>query len=398
MKILRFPVFIFCVCLTATTYGQIKLTENAEVAIVTIGPYQPEVYSAFGHSGFLVRDVNQNINWFYNYGLYDFEQENFFLNFAFGLLKYKVGVGDYRRVFYHHQKLENRFVKEQFLNFTLQEKQQLFDFLQENVKPENAEYLYNYVYDNCATKLPEVINKLFPGRINYDFSYKVAGKSVRNLMDDYLEYQAWGDFGIDLGLGLQIDKEADAETYLFLPDYVHLAFEKATIKRDSVEVPLVIQSKFYPAPKPEEWDNGLLTPFNFFLIMFFIVGFITNRDFKRQKRTKWIDGVLFSLAGVVGLWVAFLWFGTEHLSKWNLNILWALPTHLVAISLLSKASYRKAMKYYFKGAAIWYAVLLLIWALLPQPLHMSLVPLVLAMVLRGFYIGYDLRKPRKHNT
>ncbi|MEM9340784.1 MAG: DUF4105 domain-containing protein, partial [Bacteroidota bacterium] len=359
--------------------------------IITIGPYQPEVYSAFGHSGILVRDASKKINRFYNYGLYDFEQENFFLNFAFGLLKYKVGVNDYRRVFYYHTSVQNRFVKEQFLNLTLEEKQRFFDFLEENIKPENAEYIYNYVYNNCATKLPEVIDQLFPGRVMYDFSYKVEEKSVRDLMDDYLGFQPWGDFGIDLGLGQQIDKEADERTYLFLPDYVHYALEKATIKRDSVEVPFVSDSRVYPAPKEEKLKNGVMTPFNVFVVLFFVVGFITNRDFKRRKRTRWIDTALFSFAGFIGLWVAFLWFGTDHLSKWNLNIFWALPTHIVVIFLSKKGKLKPFVKNYFKFTGIWYLILLLIWAILPQPLHMSLVPLVLTMVLRALYLSYDLK-------
>ena len=145
-------------------------------------------------------------------------------------------------------------------------------------------------------------------------------------------------------------------------------------------------------PEPEEFKNGLLTPFNVFVILFFVVGFITNRNFKTGKRTKWIDTILFFFAGLVGLWVAFLWFGTEHLSKGNLNILWAIPIHVLVAFFISKARFNGFMRYYFKFTAYWYCLLLVMWALLPQPLHMSLVPFVLTMVLRAFYISYDLKK------
>ncbi len=394
MKLISFKIFILSIFAILSVKSQVQLSENAEIAIITIGPYQQEVYSAFGHSGILVQDHSQKINRFYNYGLYDFEQENFFLNFAFGLLKYKVGVNDYRRVFYYHTKMQNRFIKEQYLNLTLTEKQLFFDFLENNIKPENAEYLYNYVYDNCASKLPEIIDRLFPDRVSYDYNYKVKGKTVRNLMDDYLDFQPWGDFGIDIALGQQIDKEADARTYLFLPDYVHYALEKAKMKRDSVEVPFVKNSKVFPVAKEESLKNGVFTPFNMFVVLFFVIGFITNRDFKHQKRTKWVDVVLFSFAGFIGVWVAFLWFGTEHLSKWNLNILWAFPTHFIIVFVISRDKFSRLSRNYFKITGFWYVLLLLIWALLPQPLHMSLVPLVLAMVLRAFYINYDLKKQK----
>ena len=387
-------VFLGLLFLSAVySKAQVRLSEEAEIVVITIGPYQGEVWSAFGHSGIRVVDPNTGIDWFYNYGLYDFDQENFFLNFAQGLLKYKVGVGKYERVFAYY-KNQNRYVKEQYLNLTSAEKQKFFDFLQNNVRPENAEYLYNYVYDNCATKIRDVAEQLYPDRIAFDYSYKAEDKSIRDLMDDYLDDQPWGDFAIDLGLGQQIDKEATAYEYMFLPDYIHTAFSGAMIDRDSLKVPLVKREVSAFMPEEEAITNGLFTPFNTFVLLFFIVGLITHRNMKYEKRTKWIDALIFSVVGFAGWWVVFLWFGTEHLSQRNLNILWAIPFHLPLAFFISKARYRNFFRIYFKVAAYWYCGVLLIWALLPQPLHQSLVPLVLTMVLRGFYISYDLGKQK----
>ncbi|MEQ9402211.1 MAG: DUF4105 domain-containing protein [Cyclobacteriaceae bacterium] len=383
-------LFLLFFLLGSATTAQTRLSDEAEIAMITIGPYQGEVWSAFGHSGIRVYDPQNNIDWFYNYGLYDFDQENFFLNFAKGLLKYRVGVGRYENVvkFYSGQ---NRSIREQYLNLNRVEKQQFFNFLQNNIRPENAEYIYNYVYDNCATKLRDITEELYPGRVSFDMSYVEEGKTVRDLMDDYLDYQPWGEFGINLGLGTQIDVEAPGYDYMFLPDYIFKAFAGAKLKNDSSEVLLVSRTEIIYTPTEELHSKSLLTPQAFFVLLFFIIGFITNRNFKTGKRTRWIDTFLFSLAGFVGMWVAFLWLGTEHLSKWNLNILWAIPFHLPIAFMISRERFRKFMRNYFKIVAIWYCVLLVIWVLLPQPLGMPLVPLVLAMVLRGFYISYDLR-------
>ena len=391
LKSFRGITLLLATLSTGMLQAQATLSQKAEVVIVTVGPYQGEVWSAFGHSGIRIVDPANRIDVIFDYGLFDFEQENFILNFAKGLLNYSVGAREYPR-FVAVQKYYNRYVKEQYLNLTMQEKQQVYEYLINNIKPENAEYLYNYVYDNCATKLRDIPLELFPNRVQFDLSYKAEGKTVRNLMDDYLNYQPWGDLGIDLGLGQQIDKEAPADVYMFLPEYIFKAYAGATIDRDSLSVPLVKRSEIVFTPEPEQLKNGILTPLNAFILLFFIVGFVTNRNFKTGKRTKWIDVLLFSLAGFVGLWVAFLWLGTEHLSKWNLNILWAIPLHLPIAFLISKEKFRRFMKGYFKVIGIWYAVLLVVWAILPQPLHMSLVPLVLAMVLRAFYISYDLGK------
>jgi len=380
----------------AATYlnGQIKLTEKAEIAVVTIGPYQGEPWSAFGHNGFRVVDPALGIDWFYDYGLYDFNQENFFLNFAKGLLKYRVGVREWKRT-YQVQRYLKRYIKLQYLNLTQQEKQQLFDFLQENVKPENAEYLYHYVYDNCATKIRDVLVENFPDRITFDLSYKVPGKTIRQLMDDYLGQQAWGDFGIDIGLGLEVDKEATAEEYMFLPPYIYKALAGATILRSGAAEPLVKEAEDAYIPDQESTLSVWITPFNLFLILFFVSGLITHRDLKFERRTKWIDYLMFGFAGFVGWWVVYLWFGTAHMSKNNLNILWAIPFHFPLVFFSAKERFRAFFKTYFKVAAFWYGGLLLVWALLPQPLHKALVPLVLAMLLRSFYLSYFLRPKKK---
>ncbi len=373
------------------TKAQVRLSEDAEIAVITIGPYQGEVWSAFGHSGIRIKDSQNKIDWFYNYGLYDFKQENFLLNFAQGLLKYKVGVTTYDRV-YKFYKSQNRYIREQYLNLTLEEKQKYFDFLQNNVKPENAEYLYNYVYDNCATKIRDVMEELYPNRITFDLSYKKEGKSIRKLMNDYLDYQPWGDFAINLGLGIQIDKEASGYEYMFLPEYVYEAFSGSSISRDDVMVPLILNEVESFTPKDEAYANRLLTPFNTFVLLFFIVGLITHRNLKYEKRTKWVDVLLFSVVGFAGWWVVFLWFGTEHLSQGNLNILWAIPFHFPVMFFIERERFKKIFSLYFKVVAFWYCGLLLVWAILPQPLHPSLVPLVLTLVLRSFYISYVFNK------
>ncbi|MEQ9466980.1 MAG: DUF4105 domain-containing protein [Ekhidna sp.] len=390
---MRFVFLSVLIFLSTFSTAQIRLSEGAEIAVVTIGPYQGEVWSAFGHSGIRVVDSKRGIDWFYNYGLYDFEQENFFLNFAQGLLKYRVGVSKYDRVVRYY-KSQNRYVKEQYLNLTSEEKQQFFDFLQWNVQPENAEYLYNYVYDNCATKIRDVPEELFPNRIAFDLSYKKEGKTIRDLMEDYLDYQPWGDLAIDIGLGMQVDREAEGKEYMFLPEYIFKAFSGATIDWDSTKVPLVSKEVIVFAPSEEVHSNTLMTPLNTFILVFFIAGLITHRNMKYGKRTGWIDSLLFSLVGFAGWWVVFLWFGTEHLSQNNLNILWALPFHLPLVFFVKKEKYRIFFSRYFKVMAYWYCLLLIVWAMLPQPLHQSLVPLVLTLVLRSFYNSYYLKSKK----
>jgi hypothetical protein len=386
--------FSLGVLLNAEARQGIKLSEESEIIIMTMGPYQPELYSVFGHSAIRVVDPARRLDWVYNYGVFDFEQENFFLNFAQGLLIYQLGMADYER-FRDYYISQNRFIKEQYLDLTLEERQALFDFLQWNYQPENREYLYNYVYDNCASKIRDVVNDQFSGRISFQDDYKENGLTIRGLMHKYLGEQPWGEWIIDIGLGQQIDREASAWEYMFLPDYIFEAFSSATINSNGDQRPLVKHTEIVFMPVPEEIPPARFTPFNFFVVLFLVVGFMTNRDIKRGRRTRWIDGLLFGFAGFVGLWLAFLWFFTEHLSQNNFDILWAIPFHFVIVFMMRKKAWHGWIKYYFRATSILYALVLLGWALFPEPMNMALVPLVLLMALRAFYISWEIKAPVK---
>lgn len=390
---MRSKTWVFVSLLLASLFStaQLRLSDRAEIAIMTLGPYQPELYSAFGHTAIRVHDPASNFDRVFNYGVFDFDQENFYLNFAKGKMVYQLGMSYYEpfRDFYIS---EDRYVKEQYLNLTQAETQAFFDFLANNYKPENREYFYNYVYDNCATKIPEVVETVFPGQIKYDTSFMEKGKTVRDLMHDYLDYQPWGTWMIDIGLGMQIDSEADRNEFMFLPDYVFKAFENAKIVTNGTSKPLVKRTEILHTPVNPPEENGWLTPMNFFILLFFVGGWITHLNMKKGKRTKWLDTILFGFAGFVGIWLLFIWFGTAHLSKSNLDILWAVPLHFPIIFLMRKKSLRKWIRLYFKYTAIWYGALLIAWAMLPEPLHMALVPFTLLLLLRSAYISYEMKR------
>jgi len=369
----------------------IQLSEDSEISVMTMGAYQPELYSAFGHTAIRVFDPQNNMDYVYNYGVFDFNQKNFYLNFAKGKMIYKLGMAYYEpfRDFYISQ---DRDVREQVLNLTQDQRQAVFAYLQNNHRPANRDYLYNYVYDNCASKIPDVLNAVVGDKLTYNESYMQPGKTIRDLMHDYLTYQPWGAWAIDIGLGAQIDKVADAKEFMFLPDYVLKALEAATIRTAGGQEALVKEMRVVYTSKNAPEEPGLFTPLNFFVLLFFVGGIITHRNMKSGKRTRWFDGLLFGFAGFAGIWLAFLWIGTAHLSKWNYDLLWAVPFHFMAVFALRKKSWVAFNHWYFKLTAVLHGLVLLSWGFLPEPMHMALVPFTLLLLIRAVYISYDLRR------
>lgn len=370
------------------------LSDKAEISVITIGPTQKELYSAFGHSGFRVYDPANRLNKFYNYGIFDFNQPNFYLNFTKGKLLYKLGVDDYElyKKYYIH---ENRSIVEQFLNLDQAQKQAVFDFLEENSKPENAEYYYNYIYDNCATKIRDVLNQALDNKIEYDYSYASEGLSYRQLMDLYLGKQPWGDLGIDICLGSEIDRQADGNGYMYLPDFIQIAFDKASIADGTSSKPLVKSTKTVFKPKQVEIIESAIKPFMLFVIVFFFIGLMTHRSIKYGVSYKWLDIVLFGVTGTLGVLLLLLWVATDHLSAYNFNLIWAMPLNLVALIFLFNENRATAWKYYYLGYGLIMLMFIVFRELLPQQLHLALVPLVLGLAIRSFYLYFDMRRKER---
>jgi len=238
---------------------KIILSPNAQISLLTLGPDQKDLFSAFGHSAIRVYDREIKFDSVYNYGVFDFDNPNFYTDFAKGYLNYKLAVNSYRR-FHAYYVFNNRSVDEQVLNLNQKQKQKIFDFLEINKLPENRYYLYDYFFDNCATRVRDTIEDNLEGKLTYDYSYIDTQYTVRDLIGICTEYQPWGDFGIDLGLGSKIDRLATFHEYMYLPFYIRDNFAHASIQTDDGPVPLVLRNKKVFIPKEAEVPGTFFTP------------------------------------------------------------------------------------------------------------------------------------------
>ncbi len=151
------------------------------------------------------------------------------------------------------------------LNLSASQKQTLFNYLQHNALPEFEHYRYDYFYNNCATKIRDVTAEaLAADSVKFDGSYITTNYTIRDLTDIYLVKQPWGDLGIDICLGLPMDKTASLSEYMFLPDCIESGFDHATIAAERHTRTTHQRKIRVHDPRDEDPIKGLPHPLYFF--------------------------------------------------------------------------------------------------------------------------------------
>ena len=364
---------------------QYMLSEEADISALTIGPGSYLVDS-FGHSAFRVKDRQNGIDIVFNYGTYEFETSNFYLKFAQGKLNYKLSTNRYQD-FLEFYMAQNRTIVEQILNLTETQKQELYEFLLNNALPENKFYLYDFFYDNCASKLKDVLQINTANEITFTNPDNFEQKTFRSLIHEHLELNSWGSLGIDVALGSVIDQQATPEEHMFLPKFIFQFFDNAAFSNSGK--PLVKTTRvLYEAVEKPKSSKFFTSPLFIFGIIGLYIIFITYRDIKNNRRTKWVDTVLFTVTGLIGVFVLLLWFATDHTATANnYNLLWAFPLNLIMVWKLK--SKRQWIVKYLKFLIIMLCLMILHWTIGVQVFAIGLTPLIVALLIRYFYlIGY----------
>jgi len=378
-------LFLFLLLFAQITIAQQnQLSPEAEISVLTVGP-GTSLNDAFGHSAFRIKDASLRVDVTYGYGEYDFDAPNFYLKFAQGKLNYLISKTDFTR-FYQVYNYFNRSIKEQVLNLSQTEKQKLYDYLINNYKPENRRYLYEFFYDNCATKIKDVINVASDNTITFNNPKDFEDATFRTLIQNNLNRNSWGSLGIDLALGSVIDKKATPEDHMFLPENIYKFLENATIR--NTNEPLVKESRILYSRKPSPQSSQfLLSPLFILGVIGLLIIYITYNDYKKEKRTKWLDVTLFTATGLIGIIILLLWFVTDHKgTHQNYNLLWAFALNILVIGqLLRKKASRWFIKY-IKFLIILLCLLTLHWSIGVQDFAIGFIPLLLAIFIRYVFL------------
>lgn len=356
------------------------LSPDAQISVFTILPGD-ELYTKFGHSAIRVKDPERNIDWVFNYGTFDFNTPHFYLKFVRGRLNYMLSVQQYP-AFYNEYKYEKRSAYEQVLNLTQEQKERIFKFLWWNAQPENRYYLYDFLYDNCATRVRDVlVNELGDSLI---LPRKDLHTTFRKEIARYIN-DPWLMFGINLLIGPIGDRKLDTYSAMFLPDYVESALASAYILLpDGTQKPFVREAHFIykfnrPKPAPTWWYSPLLV----FTLLLLVVVAVSLREVKIKRRVAWLDGVVFGVIGFVGVVLLGMWLLTDHqVAQNNWNIAWAFPLHLVYAFFATKQRLGKFAGQYANFFRFYYLALIILFPFLPQHLDFATLPLMLILFVR----------------
>ncbi len=363
------------------SWSQVQLSEQASIRLMTVAPGEM-LYSLFGHSALRVYDPVLRLDRCYNYGTFDFEDPNFLLNFCRGRLRYYLDTEPYRYFEYGNLR-EGRATKEQVLQLNAQQRQFLFDLLEENAREENKYYLYDFFYDNCATRIRDVVEKALFYQVTFDTTHLPLGKTMRQLLYPYLENHPWTRLGIDLALGMPADRVASGRDFMFLPDYLHDAFARATIG-DSIA--LVAESYETPRWAVREREPASAGFWERPLWAMMLVAVLGVAAMFSRRAECLFDLVFWLVLGLAGLLLFLLWVATDHTTtKANWNLLWALPTHLLFFWRTKRTELTET--YFTVVGAVAFG-LLLVWGFIPQNLPEEVLPIVVLIALKGLMRRY----------
>jgi len=302
-----------------------------EVSLLTVGPGEI-FFERFGHNAIVVRDPAAGRALAYNYGIFDFDQEDFLLNFARGRMLYRMAVDELADDLAMYR-AEGRRITEQRLALTPTQARALVDFLEWNARPENAQYRYDYFEANCSTRVRDALDRALGGALLAQSEGRSRGYTWRLDALRLMAHEPALMLLIDLGLGPYADQRIDYWQESFVPDT--LASVVAGARNDDAQplaaAPVELargRVAEAPALPPELRWPFLAVGVGTAMLLRWLAG---------GGRARRASLAAFALAfeafcGLGGLLLLFLWFGTEHRAAWrNENLLLLDPLCLALL-------------------------------------------------------------------
>ncbi len=370
------PVFIGKAQQDST--GAAAPQNHLRISLLTCGVGE-EAWETFGHTALRVIDSSKTgpgNDLVFNYGMFNGFDKDFEINFMRGKLLYFVAIEQFGE-FMQEYMAYNREVFEQELLMAPQQKQQLLEALEDNTLPANRYYKYDFFFDNCATRIRDII----PNSIGKGFVYGNAlpegsKLSFRDIINQYFYRKHWTRIGVNILLGSKIDKVMTNAEIMFLPDFLSKGLLGASVNGQKVSTQPV--TMLHGGPEPIIGTNQPMV-LTVVLALLTILG-LSVGQLKILGRV--MSFILLTATGLLGCLILVMWFGTNHQTcANNFNLLWLLPTNLI----LAFSKPKGRGKYSLMAIAFIFITLLLHILKIQAITIKELSPLLFAMVF--VYVG-----------
>ncbi|MDR0507661.1 MAG: DUF4105 domain-containing protein [Dysgonamonadaceae bacterium] len=354
--------------------------DNLQVSLLTVAPRSSEIYTIYGHTALYLYDPVLKIDTVLNWGTFNTDIPYFLFRFIAGETDYFLSASS-GYVFYYLYTKENVTVTKQVLNIPNEKKEALYNMLMYNLAPENCEYRYNFLFDNCTTRPRNIIEQFCGGKLLYPEQAKKP--TFRDLIHSCTKFYPWMSFGIDLIIGSGADSLLSFRQELFLPENLMRALDRATVISDNgtkypvvTSSEIIIHSSIDEISEPEYPNSPFVT--GIVILLIYLVLAVTKDAGKLICRIPF--AFLFLTAGLAGCLIAFLSFISYHpCTQYNWNIVWLHPFHFLGFAgFFFKKSYFLIRWYHWINLAL-LLVLLLAWFLIPQQLNPANVPYMLCL-------------------
>lgn len=351
--------------LTTSMYTQSTI-DHLEISLLTCKSGDA-LYTTFGHTALRVIDHSQQKDLVFDYGNFDFNTPFFTIKFLRGSLDYHLSAtrfSDFKRWYTK----ANRGVIEQRLNLKLSSKQKIYQQLINNLKPTNRYYKYDFLKDNCTTRIRDIISQyaaLQPTNL--------SSKSYRVYLKEYLTTKKWLALGINILLGSPVDQPVNNKEAIFLPKGLSEALGNYQLV-DTTQSILGAKKVIVQSTEAKFTNWAFFQPIYSLSILLLLFIFLIKF---RLISTKFIH-FIYVLFGLGGLLLLFLWFGTRHdATQMNFNLLWLNPVYLL-IPFLKTSSFQKV---FLKIIFLINCSLLLFWVIIPQSLNPAILALIGMMLM-----------------
>lgn len=368
---------LFVILSTIFALGNAFAHNNIKASLITCWP-GGEIYELYGHSAIRIQSITGDT--IYNFGTFDYDEPAFIWRFIKGETDYYLSAYPFQYFLPAYIDRGSKVI-EQELNLTHSQAENLQNRLRQLSKPENARYRYKYLHNNCATKIADNIDEAIGSPVAYSDSIKFH--SFRDAMKYYNRNYPWYQFGIDIVLGSELDRNIDNREEMFMP--IEFMRKAATAKLP--DGTLFVSSTNILASGADTGNILPPTPFGksplaISILCLLISICICLYDYKRINTSNIWYAIWFLICGLTGCLIFFLSFFSEHeATNPNINLWWLNPTSLIVPALIWGNRTRPIV-------AIWCILnlvidcgIILIWGMQMQCGNAAFIPLILATAL-----------------